>query len=109
MKKILFLLLFAFSLTGFSQALGVLTGKIFEENQSPLFGATVVLEGTTFGAITDELGQFSIPNIPPGTYTIQAGYLGFTSQTVFNFQIKLNIININVFPKIDANHLAESA
>ncbi|MDO7611480.1 MAG: TonB-dependent receptor, partial [Flavobacteriaceae bacterium] len=88
MKKILFLLLFAFSLTGFSQALGVLTGKIFEENQSPLFGATVVLEGTTFGAITDELGQFSIPNIPPGTYTIQAGYLGFTSQTVFNFQIK---------------------
>ena len=55
MKKILFLLLFAFSLTGFSQALGVLTGKIFEENQSPLFGATVVLEGTTFGAITDRI------------------------------------------------------
>ena len=88
MKKILFLLLFAFSLTGFSQVLGSLTGKIFEENQSPLLGATVVLEGTTFGAITDELGQFSIPNIPPGTYTIQAGYLGFTTQTVFNFQIK---------------------
>ena len=88
MKKILFLLLFAFSLTGFSQVSGTLRGKILEENQSPLFGATVVLEGTTFGAITDELGQFSIPNIPPGTYTIQAGYLGFTTQTVFNFQIK---------------------
>jgi len=88
MKKTLFLLLFAFSLTGFSQVSGTLRGKILEENQSPLFGATVVLEGTTFGAITDELGQFSIPNIPPGTYTIQAGYLGFTTQTVFNFQIK---------------------
>lgn len=88
MKKTLLLLLFAFSLTGFSQVSGTLRGKILEENQSPLFGATVVLEGTSFGAITDELGQFSIPNIPPGTYTIQAGYLGFTPQTVFNFQIK---------------------
>ena len=88
MKKTLLLLLFAFSLTGFSQVSGTLRGKILEENQSPLFGATVVLEGTSFGAITDELGQFSIPNIPPGSYTIQAGYLGFNPQTVFNFQIK---------------------
>jgi len=58
MKKILFLLLFAFSLTGFSQALGVLTGKIFEENQSPLFGATVVLEGPLLVPLQMNWGSF---------------------------------------------------
>ena len=88
MKKILFLLLFVVTAATYSQALGSLSGKILEENQNPLFGATVVLQGTTLGAISDETGYFFIPSIPPGTYTVLASYLGFTSQTVFNFQIK---------------------
>ena len=88
MKKILFVILCMAVTAVYSQVQGTLSGKIIEENQSPLFGASVVLEGTSFGAITDESGQYIIPNIPPGTYTVKVSYLGFTAQTVFNFQIK---------------------
>lgn len=88
MKKILFVILCMAVTVVYSQVQGTLSGKIIEENQSPLFGASVVLEGTSFGAITDENGQYIIPNIPPGTYTVKVSYLGFNTQTVFNFQIK---------------------
>lgn len=65
-----------------------LTGQILDPAQAPLFGATVVLEGTSFGAISNENGRYLIENIPPGSYTVQASYLGFKPQTVFNFQVK---------------------
>ncbi len=70
------------------RATASLSGQILDPAQNPLFGATVVLEGTSFGAISNENGRYLIENIPPGSYTVQASYLGFKTQTVFNFQIK---------------------
>ena len=102
MKHSLFLLLvlFLFGLTLVAQAQtitqtkpqdqvqGSLSGQILDEKLVPLFGATVIIEGTIFGSTADENGRYSITNIPPGAYKIQASYLGFSTQTVFNFQIR---------------------
>src|SRR5207237_4312349 len=39
--------------------------------------AAVVVEGTRFGARTDEDGRYSIAGVPAGTYTVTARRLGY--------------------------------
>ncbi len=41
-------------------------------------GANVALVGTGFGASTDVNGKYVILNVPPGSYTIRATYVGYT-------------------------------
>lgn len=48
----------------------------------PLFGANVILVGTTMGAATDVYGKYVIHNVIPGTYTISATYIGYQSKKV---------------------------
>jgi len=43
----------------------------------PLPGATVMLVGTSMGAATDINGKYLIQNVPAGTYTIKASYVGY--------------------------------
>ena len=50
--------------------------------KEPLIGASVVIEGTTVGAITDIDGNFRIENVKPGTYTVAASYVSYQTQTV---------------------------
>ena len=61
-----------------------LTGRVTDETQEGLIGATVLLEGTTIGGITDIDGSYRIENIPSGTYNVLFTYVGYnrTSQSV---------------------------
>ncbi len=43
----------------------------------PLPGATVMLVATSMGAATDINGKYLIQNVPAGTYTIKASYVGY--------------------------------
>ena len=62
------LLLFA-GLFSFAQD-GFLRGKIIDETTGEaLFGATVVKQGTTIGAVADFDGNYSL-SLPGGTHTI---------------------------------------
>jgi iron complex outermembrane recepter protein len=57
---------------------GTLTGKIFDkDSKEPLIGATILIEGTTLGGITDLKGSFTIKNIPVGKATIVVKYIGY--------------------------------
>ena len=88
--KIKFLLLsfFLFHLVH-SQTTGSLTGRIFDiQSQLPLEGATLLLEGTSLGTVTDSDGYFKLENIPSQSYNITASYLGYESQTQFNIIVK---------------------
>lgn len=73
----------------FAQNNGTLSGRVID-NQSllPLPGATVYLEGTSNGVITDEEGYFLLEDITPQTYNLVASYLGYESQTRFNVIVK---------------------
>ncbi|MGA1030439.1 MAG: TonB-dependent receptor, partial [Flavobacteriaceae bacterium] len=83
MKKLLFLFLFSLSLH--AQNTGDLSGRIIDlQSQQPLGGATVVLEGTTLGVITDAEGYFTFESIPTQTYNVLVSYLGYESQTLYN-------------------------
>jgi TonB-dependent receptor len=45
-------------------------------------GANVVLAGTSMGASTDINGKYVIRNVPAGTYSLRALYVGYLSVTV---------------------------
>jgi len=56
-----------------------LKGKVLS-NGKPLPYANVYIENTDKGAITNENGVFSIPNLAPGNYSVAASFTGYTLQ-----------------------------
>jgi len=58
------------------------TGIVNDDNGQPIFGANVIVKGTTTGTNTDVNGQYSLP-IPSnlkGNFTLVASYVGFLPQ-----------------------------
>ncbi|MEM1127049.1 MAG: TonB-dependent receptor [Bacteroidota bacterium] len=67
---------------------GTIAGTIVDaENGETIIGANVLVAGTTFGAATDIDGNFSIPSLQPGTYTINATYIGYNPITIQNVDV----------------------
>jgi iron complex outermembrane receptor protein len=55
---------------------------VVDAKSAPLPGVTVVVEGTTLGATTNEDGVFTIPNVPAGQHTLVYSSVGFTTARV---------------------------
>ncbi len=53
-----------------------------KETGELLIGANLVLLGTSIGAATDTYGKYVIRNVPDGTYTLRASYLGYNSKEI---------------------------
>lgn len=61
---------------------GIIRGTVIEDaTGEPLYGVTVVIKGTTNGAITDFEGKFQI-NTAPGTYELQASFVSFQTISI---------------------------
>ena len=89
MRYIIILLVFLVGLTSKAQTTGALKGRIIDiQSQQPLEGATVILEGTTFGSVTDEAGYFILENIPAQSYNVIASYLGYETTSQYNIIVK---------------------
>jgi outer membrane receptor protein involved in Fe transport len=71
-------LLAAFSAVSTAGITGSLSGVVTDSSGEPLVGASVMVEGTGFGAVTDADGGYFILAIPPGTYTVDARMVGMT-------------------------------
>ena len=54
-----------------------LTGKVVDESNAALAGATVSLVGTTHLVSTDESGNYVLDNVGPGSYVAVATYVGY--------------------------------
>ena len=85
MKK-LFLLIVLFVFMGFSllAQTKVITGTVTSsvEGEGAIPGVTVSVTGTTIGAITDEEGKYSIPNVPQNATSLTFSYIGMKKQEV---------------------------
>ncbi len=67
----------------FGQSNERLLGRVYDARSgAPIAGALVQVEATAFGAQTDENGVFRIENLSPGSYTLLASMIGYTSQSV---------------------------
>ena len=68
--------------------------------------ANVIVANTKLGTTADEKGHFFILNVPPGTYTIKATYIGYSAYTLqevrvsgdltTNLEIKMGSSDIQV-------------
>jgi len=58
-----------------------ITGTVLNERGEPLIGATVKVEGTSLGAITDAGGKFSL-DVPDPNATLTVSFIGYVTQQV---------------------------
>lgn len=78
----LFLFICSFSFTLFAQNKVVVRGKVVSEQQEPIYGATVKLNGNVSkGTITDIDGNFQL-EIPSGKQTLTISYIGMVAQEI---------------------------
>ena len=76
-RKLMFLMTFLFIGIGLvtaqtSRVTGLVTS---EEDGQPVVGASILVNGTTLGTITDIDGKFTITNVPSSAKTIDFSFL----------------------------------
>lgn len=60
-----------------AQETGSISGLITDHGGDQIAGATISLERTTFGTVTDEEGKFTISQIPVGRYVLEIKAIGY--------------------------------
>ena len=95
MKKAFLVVLMLSSSLIFAQ--NTISGSVSDENNNPIPGATVVLEGTTTGVVTDFDGNYQINASAGDQLTFSS--LGFSSQTI-NIGNQ-NQINVTLLTSVD--------
>ncbi len=106
MKKFLLIFTFSFLISSilFAGNTGKLTGKITDAKTGeglPFVNVTVV--GTMLGAASDMDGNYTILNIPPGTYKVKFQYVGYQTKIVEGVKI-----NIDLTTRLDVKLSEES-
>lgn len=99
------LLLTALACCAVSVALAQMTlqGKVVDEEGQPVLCATVRLEKTTIGAVTNDQGEFVFKDVPNGEYVMRTSRMDFetlkqnVSQSDENLliQLKKSYLNLN--------------
>ncbi|QKJ28693.1 TonB-dependent receptor [Mucilaginibacter mali] len=77
-KYMLFFALLLLSAPIFAQTRSV-SGKVVDENNQSLPGATVSVSGSTIAASTDVNGVYKINALRAGTYTLSVTFVGYTT------------------------------
>ncbi len=81
-KSIMFLLsMCVFIISSFGQSVCVIKGKVVDENNEPLTGATVILYPIKKAAVTDASGNYVIEKLPIGRYKLEISFIGYISHT----------------------------
>ncbi|RMF09157.1 MAG: TonB-dependent receptor [Candidatus Neomarinimicrobiota bacterium] len=83
---------------------GKLTGTVTDaESGEPLPGCNIILEGTDLGAATDLDGSYFILNIPPGVYTVKALMIGYSTQSIEQVRIQVDLTTtLNIQLQVEA-------
>lgn len=75
----------------FAQSTGSFNGKIIEKlTKQPIIGATVKIDNTQLGGVTDVEGDFQINSVPVGTHSATISYIGFQTKSISEIIITTN-------------------
>lgn len=80
-KSLLIVMFWLISAFVFAQQ-GTIKGKVANAQGEPLVGASIVIEGTQIGAVSDIDGNFKITNAPVGEVTLVIKYVGYDDTKV---------------------------
>ena len=65
-----------------AQATGKIEGRVRDQAGAPIANAQVFIVGTAFNALTNPQGYYFINNIPAGTISVRAAFIGYKSTQV---------------------------
>lgn len=95
MKRIVIVYLLIFS-SHFTNAQNKISGKITDQDNLPLAGATVFVSELNKGTISDENGEYQLSNLHYGKIRVQFSFIGYANQIesvdLNGEEVKLNII-----------------
>lgn len=71
---------------------GKITGKVIDsKDKAPLIGATIKVDGTNLGAISDDNGDYTILNVDVGVYKVTASYIGYDPQSISDVKVSADL------------------
>src|SRR6202048_2350022 len=80
---------------------GTVSGRVAGPDRVGLQGARLEVQPIGLMAVTDEQGQYSIPDVPAGNYTLSVSYIGFAP---FSAPVSVNpggVVHLDVELKIE--------
>lgn len=108
MKRLLTLLLFSNLLLSLLQAQPVhqIRGTVIEKQPSAIRFINVMVLGLNEGGVTNARGHFTIEQVPPGIYRLQATAIGYKSVTTPGYIVSTKDLNISIEMEENLTELA---
>ena len=95
MKRVLRLFVITVLLSLVSaQTTGKIKGTITSNDGKSLVGANVSVSGTGLGAASDDNGNYTIINVPVGSYSLTYQYIGFKTKIVDGVRISSDLTTV---------------
>ncbi|MCA1802187.1 MAG: TonB-dependent receptor [Rhodothermaceae bacterium] len=88
---------------------GRITGIVVDGSSGqPLIGATVVLTGTTSGVSTNLDGEFILPRLTPGMYSVTISYVSYETLIINEIEVGVNdVVRLDIVLKENGTELSE--
>lgn len=90
MKVLLVLVLSLFGVSSLFAQSGRISGKITDNRDEPLTGATVYVVEIERGSVADLNGEYVLVNVPPGIYTLRKSYVGYGTLVITEVEVFSN-------------------
>jgi outer membrane receptor protein involved in Fe transport len=94
---------------GYAQNTGKLAGRVIDGSTGEsLPGAAVVLAGTLLGTASDTDGNYFIIGVPVGTYSVQAQFVGYQTETITGVDVSSGYtreINFTLTPGVELDEI----
>lgn len=104
--KNLFIFICVFMGFNLNAQTGVLSGRIVDESNLPLAGASLIIENVR-GTTTNQDGFYSFVNLPTGDHSLKVSFIGYQEQ-IISFSVKdgeNTVLDIKMDPGVNLKEL----